>query len=108
MPRGSKPGERRGGRKKGTVARKVREKRELAQRLAHQGITPLEVMGEALRYFYGEATKSETPNRGMLMQAVAIAEKMAPYVHPKLSTVTASIDAQVNTMAVVGVPEDAI
>lgn len=84
----AKGGARQGaGRKKGTVSQKTREKKELAARIASEGITPLEVMGEALRYFHRNAMGGEDVDQKELLMAVAIAEKMAPYVHPKLSAV---------------------
>lgn len=46
MPRGSKPGERRGGRKPGTVNRNTSEMRKLAQKY---GVEAIEALATALR-----------------------------------------------------------
>lgn len=73
MSRGSKPGERRGGRKKG-VPNKTNAEREAAIRAS--GLTPLDYLLEVMR----DETKPE-----QLRQDAAKAA--APYVHPKLSSV---------------------
>lgn len=75
MARGSKPGERRGGRTKGQPNRKNRETIAKAEAL---GITPLEVMLEAMMAHY---------RLGNLDEAALKAKEAAPYVHPKLASV---------------------
>lgn len=87
MARGGKrPG---AGRKAGAASTKTRE---VADRTAADGITPLEIMIETMRGLWAEATTADgRPNIGKRMQACAIAEKAAPYVHPKLSSVDASV-----------------
>ena len=75
MPRGSRPGERRGGRKKGTPNKKTAE---LQARVAAEGITPLEVMVGAMRALWA---KNEA------VAAAAIAKDAAPYLHPRLASV---------------------
>jgi hypothetical protein len=72
MP-GSKPGERRGGRKAGTP-NKATAAREAE--IKAEGLTPLDYMLEVLR------NAEETPANRMWA-----AEKAAPYVHPKLASV---------------------
>lgn len=69
---GARPG---AGRPPGSRNKKTRERLELA---AQEGITPLEVMLEAMRfhYFHDE-----------LDEAAAIAKDAAPYMHPRLATV---------------------
>lgn len=52
--------------------------REIADRLALEGVTPLEVMIEAMRAHY---------NAKRLNEAAAIAKDAAPYMHPRLATV---------------------
>jgi hypothetical protein len=71
MPSGSKPGERRGGRQKGT-----RNKREsLRQQAIEQtGVTPLEFMLNIMR----NSTNS-------LLMRLDAAKSAAPYVHPACS-----------------------
>lgn len=70
---GSKPGERRGGRQKGTPNRKNAER--IAEAEA-SGLMPLEYMLSVLR----DVTQTDD-NR------MWAAEKAAPYVHAKLSSV---------------------
>jgi hypothetical protein len=71
MPRGSKPGERRGGRQKGSLNKKT-----LLQQKAVEatGVTPLDFMIQIMR------DPKSTPE--MKLDAAA---KAAPYVHPKLA-----------------------
>lgn len=71
MP-GSKPGERRGGRKKGTPnkATALRERE-----IARGGQTPLEYMLKVMRN-----SKADSDRRDRMATAAA------PYVHPKLAT----------------------
>jgi hypothetical protein len=72
MPRGSQPGERRGGRWKGTPNKKTREFRES---VAASGLTPLEWMLSVLR------DETQPPERRDEMAKAA-----APFVHPRLAT----------------------
>ena len=72
---GSKKGERRGGRQKGSRNKKVRE---IADKALELGITPLEVMLETMRELYHEGKK---------LDACAIAKDAAPYVHPRLQAI---------------------
>ncbi len=84
--RGSKPGERRGGRTKGTANKKTRE---IADKAAQSGVTPLEVMIEAMRHHY-ELSQDENlkgDKSENLKAAAAMAEKAAPYIHPRLSAI---------------------
>lgn len=78
MPRGSKPGEKRGGRKKGTT-----NKRESIRRKAIEqtGTTPLEFM-------LGVMGSDKNPP---LMRLDA-AKAAAPYVHARLQAVTIAGD----------------
>ena len=73
MPRGGvRPG---AGRKRGAVTKKTTE---IAQRAAAEGITPLEVMLDAMR----QAHKKKD-----LAAAAGFAKDAAPYMHPRLSAV---------------------
>lgn len=87
MPRGgARPG---AGRKKGqTPATKARK--DLALRVASEGVTPLEIMTQTMRHLWDEATAGDRLNLGKAMQACAMAEKVAPYMHPKLASTTLS------------------
>ena len=76
--RGSKPGERRGGRTKGTPNKATAAK---AAEVAASGLTPLDYMLTVLR--------NETNTMEVRLDA---ANKAAPYVHPKLAAVTVGND----------------
>lgn len=77
MPRG---GSREGaGRKPGSVNRKTRE---IAEKAIAEGVTPLEVMVQAMR----EAFKT-----GGALAAFQYAEKVAPFMHPRLQAVSARV-----------------
>lgn len=73
----SKRGGRRAGagRKPGSVTKKTRE---IAEKAVEAGITPLEVMLEAMNAFRG---------MGDLEKAAAFAKDAAPYMHAKLAAV---------------------
>lgn len=79
MPRGSKPGERRGGRKAGSANLKTRA---IADKAAREGITPLEVL---LRAMLAELKQDN------IKEAAAYARDAAPYMHPRLSAVAAKV-----------------
>jgi hypothetical protein len=63
------------GRKKGTANVKTRE---IADKAASSGITPLEVMLEAMNDFRA---------KGELAKAAWIAKDAAPYMHPRLAAI---------------------
>jgi hypothetical protein len=100
--RGSKPGERRGGRQKGaknksTVLHEMKVKERLGDTLTAD-IMPLEVMMAAMRKAWHD---------GDVKEAVLHAERAAPYCHPKLQALKHSGDAE-NPVAMAimsGVPD---
>lgn len=63
------------GRKRGSATKKTRE---IADRVAASGLTPLEVMIEAMLSFH---------SAGELDRAASIAKDAAPYVHPRLAAI---------------------
>lgn len=82
--KGSAPGERRGGRKKGTPNRR---NHQLARKAAAAGITPLEFMLKIMR-------KESLPPDASIAQIIAheslrfeAAKAAAPYMHAKLASV---------------------
>lgn len=77
MARGSKPGERRGGRKPGVPNRATLRRQE---EVAASGLTPLDYLLSVMR---DEAVPRE--------ERVDAANKVAPYVHPRLAAV--AVDA---------------
>lgn len=73
MPRGGKrPG---AGRKKGSATKRTRK---VADQAAEQGVTPLEVMLQAMREHHAAQR---------LDLAAEIARHAAPYIHPRLASV---------------------
>lgn len=84
MARGGKrPGS---GRKKGSTLPATRERRALAAALAEDGVTPLHIITTTMRDLWEDANKGPVPNLSKRMQAVALAEKAAPYLHPRLAS----------------------
>lgn len=77
MPRGSKPGERRGGRKEGAANKRTRE---IADKAAEEGLTPLEYLLSVFR--------DEEEERAVRIDA---AKAAAPYIHPRLQSTTVSV-----------------
>lgn len=80
MPRGSKPGERRGGRQKGT---RNKRKSLRQQAIEQTGVTPLEFMLDVMR------NASNPPS--MRLDA---AKSAAHYVHARLQSVTLTGDGE--------------
>jgi hypothetical protein len=108
MPRGgSKPGERRGGRKTGTQNHVNADQRD---RALTSGPSPLDVMLETMRFLRAQAVMEQSKGpltislnekgekttsggnpkiiRDYLMDAANIAKDAAQYVHPKLQSTT--------------------
>lgn len=78
MPRGgSKPGERRGGRKPGAANKRTRE---IADKALKEGLTPLEYLLFVLR--------DEAEERSVRLDA---AKAAAPYIHPRLQNTTVKV-----------------
>jgi hypothetical protein len=73
MPRGSRPGERRGGRQRGTPNKKTAER---YAEMAASGEMPLEYMLRVMR--------DETADRERRDE---MAKSAAPYLHPRLASV---------------------
>lgn len=81
------------GRKPGASVEKTRA---VANKVASDGdVTPLEVMVESMRHFYSLARTGEavpdgekvlTPSQ-LYAMAADVANKAAPFIHPKLSSV---------------------
>lgn len=103
MPRGgARPG---AGRKPGSINKKTRE---IAEKAAQEGITPLEVMLGTMRVFWEKAEAGAVEASGVegeggkvygpldfRMMAADVAQKAAPYVHPKLSNIEARLEGEV-------------
>ena len=76
MPRGSAPGERRGGRKKGAPNQRTTFARRVADLAAQSENTPLDYLLSVMRDAEASAE-----------QRLEAAKAAAPYVHPKLSAI---------------------
>jgi hypothetical protein len=84
------------GRKPGALTKKTRE---IAEKAQEQGITPLEVMLGTMRALWEQAEQGEVINDGTRIQtpldlrimAADVAQKAAPFIHPKLSNVEANV-----------------
>jgi len=98
MPGGSLPGERRGGRKKGTPNQRttfrVRHRHALVSKAIKGGqIMPLDVMLAHMRAAW---------NKGDFATAHAAARDCAPYIHPRLH----SVEAKTETTIIVATAEE--
>ena len=79
------------GRKKGSVTQRTRE---IAERAVEEGITPLEVMLQAMRENHAYALEQPVGNTAtrerrlaLLAEAAELAMRAAPYMHPRLAAV---------------------
>lgn len=70
------------GRKAGSATTRTRE---IADKAAAQGLTPLEVMLKAMRHFADLFESSE--NTDHLGAAATFAKDAAPYIHPRLQAI---------------------
>jgi hypothetical protein len=84
---GARPG---GGRPLGST---VVRSRKVANDLAREGLTPLQVLIDAMRELWQMAAAAPTAAERIerKLQACAIAEKASPYLHPRLTSVAATV-----------------
>ena len=89
---GARPG---AGRKTGSLTKRTRQ---IAEAVATQGITPLEVMMKVMHQLYEEAGNVSEQDLGdkelasearikLLNMAATVGRHAAPYVHPRLSAI---------------------
>ncbi|MBT8633438.1 hypothetical protein AOC08_06130 [Polynucleobacter paneuropaeus] len=89
---GARPG---AGRKTGSLTKRTRQ---IAEAVATQGITPLEVMMKVMHQLYEEADNVSEQDFGdkelasearikLLNMAATVGRHAAPYVHPRLSAI---------------------
>jgi hypothetical protein len=78
------------GRKRGCA--EIRTRR-IANELAREGLTPLEVMITTMRELWQQAQTASRPAERLekRLAACAVAEKAAPYIHPRLGAVAATV-----------------
>lgn len=99
------------GRKKGAATKKTRE---IANKAAEQGITPLEVMLKTMTELMNEAQAlKQNPAGGedgqspikMMMAAANVAKDAAPYIHPRLANVSVEASGEMSFTITTGVPK---
>ena len=83
MRGGKRPG---AGRRAGTATKKTRE---IANSVGANGITPLEVMINAMRLAWKQSEDEGHAGEHIHM-AISCAEKAAPYIHARIAAVTHS------------------
>ena len=82
------------GRPKGSLTSRTRE---IAEKAAGQGVTPLEFMLEMMRRdAFHEDPKIEAQREMMRFEA---AKAAAPYIHPRLSSVEVDAEVKVRNLA---------
>lgn len=94
MARGGKrPGS---GRKPGTVSEATRRRKEVAEKALSEGIAPLDVMLTTMRAIWEQAVDADgkVVNLGKAMQANIVAKDAAPFLHPRLSAVEATVGVE--------------
>jgi hypothetical protein len=82
------------GRKPGAATTKTRE---IADKAAAEGVTPLEVLLMAMRHHMAEFDK--TKNVDHLGPACSAAKDAAPYIHPRLASIEVDAAVTVRTLA---------
>ncbi len=80
------------GRKPGSPTNR---RREVIDKAADAGITPLELQLATMRELWRRAHAHGDMDVGLATQACQIAKDCAPYVHPRLAAVEAKVDTQV-------------
>jgi hypothetical protein len=84
------------GRKKGAATVRTRQ---IANELAREGLTPLQVMIDTMRELCQQAAEAPTAAERLekKLAACAVAKDAAPYIHPRLTSVAATV-RQVNSV----------
>lgn len=82
------------GRKPGTATRKTRE---IADKAAAEGVTPLEVMLRAMREHFAAERWDD---------AATVAKDAAPYIHPRLANIDMKAEHELVGYAIAGEPID--
>jgi hypothetical protein len=67
--------------------------RELIDQAAQEGIMPLQIQLEYMRHVWAAAHQSPEPDMALMKEAAAAAAAVSPYVHPRLSALTAKVES---------------
>jgi hypothetical protein len=78
------------GRKPGSPTKR---RREIIDKAADAGITPLELQLRTMRELWRQAHARGEMDLALAKEACAVAVQCAPYIHPRLSAVEAKIEA---------------
>ncbi len=90
------------GRKPGTVSEATKRRKEVAAAALAEGISPLDVMLTTMRSLWDQAVDADgkVVNIGKAMQANMVAKDAASFIHPKLSSVQAAVEAEVSVQEI--------
>ena len=66
--------------------------RELVDQAAREGVMPLEIQLEYMRHVWAKAHRGPEPDMDLMKEAAAAAAAVSPYVHPRLSAMTAKVE----------------
>jgi len=95
MPAGGKrPG---AGRKPSAITAAAKQRirfrsRELVDQAAREGVMPLQIQLEYMRHVWAKAHRGPEPDLELMKEAAAAAAAVSPYVHPRLSAMTARVE----------------
>lgn len=92
MTAGANKGERRGGRTKGTLNQRTIQRKEIVDKALEQGVTPVEIMIDNMRWAHGLALKAadakdEKNEKAYRTLSQQWAEDCANYFFPKMASV---------------------
>jgi len=79
-----------------TALKARKRSRDIIDRASLEGITPLEVQLRTMRMLWERAHRTPEPDLEIAQQACAVATTVAPYIHPRLASVTAKIETVAN------------
>ena len=67
--------------------------RELVDMAAQEGVMPLQIQLEYMRHVWAAAHQGPEPDMQLMKEAAAAAAAVSPYVHPRLSALTAKVES---------------
>ena len=88
---GPRPGS---GRKKGSPNKISKKRKEVAEQELSKGATALEIMAATMRHLWGQATNEagEIIDDAKAKEACQLADRCAPYMHPRLAAIDGTAD----------------